>query len=114
MARIAAVLKRTMKKESTDTIFQHKGVILNPMAAQLEYGNKKAELTRNELKIMGVLFEHKGEFVSRSALIDRLWDQEIYIDDNTLSVNVTRIRNKLTEMGLDGFIESKRGLGYKI
>ena len=114
MARIAAVLKRTTKKEGADSVCQHKGVTFYPMAAQIEYNHKKVDLTRNELKIMGILFEHKGEFVSRSALMDLLWDQEIYMDDNTLCVNVTRIRNKLMELGTDGFIESKRGLGYKI
>lgn len=114
LARIAAVLKRTMKKEEADTDYQYRGVTFFPLAAQLEYENKRVDLTRNELKILGVLFEHRGEYVSRSALMDTLWDQEIYIDDNTLSVNVTRIRNKLQEIGVEDFIESKRGLGYRI
>lgn len=114
MARIAAVLKRTMKKDDVAGACCHKGVTLYPMAAQLEFNHKKVDLTRNELKIMGILFEHKGDFVSRSVLMDILWDQEIYIDDNTLSVNVTRIRNKLQEIGIEDFIESKRGLGYRI
>ena len=87
---------------------------LYPLAAQLQYQDKRIDLTRNELKILGILFEHKGEFVSRITLMDILWDQEIYIDDNTLSVNVTRIRGKLQGIGMEDFIESKRGLGYRI
>ena len=114
LARIAAVLKRSMRKEEGDMSCQHKGVTLYPLAAQLQYQDKRIDLTRNELKILGILFEHKGEFVSRTTLMDILWDQEIYIDDNTLSVNVTRIRGKLQEIGMEDFIESKRGLGYRI
>lgn len=114
MARIQAVLKRTMKEDKEEMIYQHNGVTLYPMAAQVAYQQKKTDLTRNELKILGILFEHKGEFVARSVLMDILWDQEIYMDDNTLSVNVTRIRNKLAELGVEDFVESKRGLGYKI
>ena len=114
MARINAVLKRTSHRGEADPVCQCNGVIFYPLAAKLEYNKKQVELTRNELKIMGILFEHKGEFVARSVMMDKLWDQEIYIDDNTLSVNVTRIRNKLMELGIEGFIESKRGLGYKI
>ncbi len=114
LARIAAVLKRTRKKEETDTCCEYKGVQLYPLAAKLQFQGKKVDLTRNELKILGILFEHKGEFVSRTVLVDNLWDQEIFIDDNTLSVNITRIRGKLQELGIENFIESKRGLGYRI
>ena len=72
------------------------------------------ELTRNELKILHCLWKHPGEIVSRADLIDELWDHEVFIDDNTLSVNITRIRNKLKEIGAEDFIETKRGLGYRI
>lgn len=114
LARIASILKRTMRREEGDMCSQCRGVTLYPLAAQLRFQDKKVDLTRNELKILGILFDHQGEFLSRTTLMDTLWDQDIYIDDNTLSVNITRIRNKLQEIGVDHFIESKRGLGYRI
>lgn len=66
------------------------------------------------MKILYCLFRHQGEFVSRSDLIDELWDDEVFIDDNTLSVNITRIRGKLKGIGAEDFIETRRGLGYRI
>ena len=72
------------------------------------------ELSRNELRILELLFERQGEAVSREELMGRLWETENFIDDNTLTVNVTRLRRKLEGMGLDGFIRTKKGLGYQI
>ena len=80
----------------------------------IEKGDKKQILTRNELVILYELFQDQGKIVSRTKLIDRLWDNEIFIDDNTLSVNITRIRAKLDEIGAEDFIETRRGLGYMI
>ena len=74
---------------------------------------RTAELTRNELKILAHLMAHAGEIVSRADLIEALWDSRIYIDDNTLSVNVTRLRNKLGELGLPEQIKTRRGMGYQ-
>ena len=70
--------------------------------------------SRNELKILAHLMTHTGEIVSRADLIDALWDSQIYIDDNTLSVNMTRLRAKLEEIGLPGFIRTRRGMGYQL
>ena len=72
------------------------------------------ELTRNELKILAYLMSHAGQIVSRADLIDALWDSQIYIDDNTLSVNMTRLRAKLEDIGLSGFIKTRRGMGYQL
>ena len=72
------------------------------------------ELTRNELQILACLMEHAGEIVSRADLIEALWDNQIYIDDNTLSVNMTRLRAKLEALGLSGFIKTRRGMGYQL
>ena len=72
------------------------------------------ELSRNELQILAYLMRHAGEIVSRTDLIDVLWDHQIYIDDNTLSVNVTRLRSKLAELGLPDCIKTRRGLGYQL
>ena len=72
------------------------------------------ELTRNELKILAYLMGNPGQIVPRADLIDALWDSQIYIDDNTLSVNITRLRSKLEEIGLPGFIKTRRGMGYQL
>ena len=72
------------------------------------------ELTRNELKILSYLMNHAGKIVSRADLIEILWESQIYIDDNTLSVNVTRLRGKLEKLGLPDLIKTRRGLGYQL
>ena len=77
-------------------------------------GDRSVELTRNELKILAYLMGHAGQIVPRADLIDALWDSRIYIDDNTLSVNMTRLRTKLEGIGLPGFIKTRRGLGYQL
>ena len=74
--------------------------------------NKKAELTKNEMKILYYLFANKGKIISREELIDYLWDNDVFIDDNALSVNVTRIRIKLKELDEEKLIQTKRGMGY--
>lgn len=115
LARIAAVLKRTgcsQKKERTR--FTHKGVELDISRCSLSYKDRQAELTKNEMKILHMLFLHTGEFVERMDLIEYLWENHIFIDDNTLSVHVTRIREKLKSIGVLDFIETKRGIGYRI
>ena len=79
-----------------------------------EYEGKSEELTKNEMKILHYLFVNKGKIVSRGDIIEYLWDNEMYVDDNTLSVNITRIRAKLEHLGVSGFIVTKRGRGYLI
>ena len=93
---------------------EYKGVSLDLAAAQIWKEGRKQELTKNEVKILHCLFEHPGEVVAREDILDYLWDHDVFIDDNTLSVHITRIRNKLKEIGAPDFIETKRGLGYRI
>ncbi|SHK92283.1 response regulator [Hespellia stercorisuis] len=115
LARIAAVLKRTNPSASNEvSILKVKEVELNLARGCICYKEKKAELTKNELKILHYLFLHAGEIVSRLDLVEYLWDNQVFIDDNTLSVNVTRIRGKLKLIGIEDFIETKRGMGYRI
>lgn len=114
LAHIAAVLKRTKKGYAEGTKLTHKGVELDTACGCVRYQGKQAELSKNELKILYCLFCHKNEIVPRIELVEYLWDQQVFIDDNTLSVNVTRLRSKLEEIGICGFIETKRGMGYRI
>ena len=90
------------------------GAILNLADATVLYQDQKQELTKNEFKIMKMLMENAGSLVSRDRLIARLWDDGDFIDDNTLTVNVTRIRKKLKSMGVEDFIQTKKGIGYKV
>lgn len=114
LARIANVLRRTYGNEKESNLITHKEVTLNMETGELSYKEQNIELTWSELKIITCLFKKKGSFVSRVSLIEYLWENKLYIDDNTLSVNVTRIRKKLSEYGLEDFIETKRGVGYRI
>ena len=114
LGRIANVLRRTYGNEKESNQITHKEVTLNMETGELSYQGINIELTWSELKILTCLFKNKGNFVSRVNLIEYLWENKLYIDDNTLSVNVTRIRKKLSEYGLEGFIETKRGVGYRI
>ncbi|WP_438718323.1 response regulator transcription factor [Enterococcus sp. AZ109] len=115
LARITAVLKRSsrgvIQEEST---LEHKGVKLDIRSYKLEANGLETELSKNECKLLYYLFLHKGEVVSRLDLIEYLWDNEVFIDDNALSVTVTRIRSRLVDVGVTNFIETKRGAGYKI
>lgn len=115
LARVGAVLKRTMGgrlKEQTQ--FVHKDVRLDIAGCVLTCRDKQAELTKAEMKILYRLFKRPGEYVSRTDLIEYLWENKIFIDDNTLSVHMTRIREKLKAIGVHELIVTKRGLGYRI
>lgn len=116
LARISSLLKRVNKnKDSNDNnVLTHKGVTLDVLSATVRYENETIELSKNELKISYFLMKNKDKIAKRADIVDYLWDNQVFIDDNTLSVNVTRIRNKLNSIGVKDFIETKRGLGYKI
>lgn len=114
LAHIAAVLKRTQRTNTEEKKNIHKSVELDTARGTVMYQGKRAELSKNELKILHCLFEHKNEIVSRMDLVEYLWDQQVFIDDNALSVNMTRLRAKLEEIGIHDFIETKRGMGYRI
>lgn len=113
LARIAAVLKRTSNTKESTILTCH-GVGLDLVHTCLDYDGKSVDLSKNELKILHYLFQHTGEIVPRLDLIEYLWDNQVFIDDNTLSVNVTRIREKLKGIGVSQLIETKRGMGYRV
>ena len=114
LAHIAAVLKRSRKTAAEETRFLYKDVELDMACGCVRYQGNQADLSKNELKILCYLFRHKGEIVPRIDLIEYLWDQRIFIDDNALSVNVARLRSRLEEIGIHDFIATKRGMGYRI
>lgn len=112
LARINLLLRKgAVSRQSF--ILEHKGVTIHTIAGTLSFNGKEVELTKTELKILCCLFKRPGEIVSRLDLTEYLWDNEIHIDDNTLSVNIMRIREKLKSLGMDDFIQTKRGMGYK-
>lgn len=113
LARIAAVLKRAGNHQTKNT-YEHKGVTLDIRTYKLSCGNARTELSKNECKLLSYLMQHQGEVVPRMELMDYLWDNEVFIDDSALSVNVTRIRKKLEELGVTDYIETKRGVGYRV
>lgn len=114
LARISSILKRTRKITENKNVLTHKGVTLDVLNATVKYNDDYIELSKTEMKILYYLFLNKDKIVDRISLVEYLWDNQSFIDDNTLSVNITRIRNKLSEIGVEDFIETKRGLGYKI
>ena len=116
LARIAAVLKRTGHNKAPENPcrFTWKGCELDMLQGTLTYEGRSEQLTRNELRICCNLFSRAGQIISREELIDDLWENQIFIDDNTLSVNITRIRGKMKEMGLENLIVTRRGQGYQL
>lgn len=113
LARINGLLKRGQAARQPNYL-EYNGITLNPVAGTLAADGQEIELTKTELKIMYYLFERPGEIVPRLDLVEYLWDNEIHIDDNTLSVNIMRIREKLRSLGKGELIQTKRGMGYKI
>ena len=113
-AKIQALLRRSYDFAGNSSIMEHKGAVLNLMDATLTWAGQQLELTKNELKILHALLEHKEKIVSREELMEKLWESDAYVDENTLSVNVNRLRKKLSAVGLDGFILTKKGIGYRI
>lgn len=111
LAKIAGLLKRNQANNTNDKIELEK-FILNTSSRYVENGDKKIELTKNEYNIIYYLSLRKGKLVSRDEIMDYLWESESFIDDNTLSVNIKRIRDKLEEIGAKDSIETRRGQGY--
>lgn len=115
VAKIQAILRRTYAfGHAEPEVIRHKGVTLDLGSSVLTYGTKKLELTKNEFGILRVLMESAGKIVERGCLIQKLWETESFIDDNTLTVNVTRLRKKLESVGLFGYILTKKGIGYYV
>lgn len=113
-AKVQAVLRRTYDFSSQVHLLEHRGAVLNTGNTTLTYDGQNIELSKNEYKILLFLMENKGKTVSRDALMTRLWETDSFIDDNTLTVNVTRLRKKLDQAGLTEFIKTKKGLGYLV
>ena len=113
LARIKAVLRRSGATDGTD-VLEAAGLCLSLTKGTVSVSGQTAELTRNELQILTCLMAHAGQIVYRADLIETLWDNQIYIDDNTLSVNMTRLRTKLAEIGLPDAIKTRRGMGYQL
>lgn len=114
MAKIQAILRRTYDFGSDTNVISHKGAMLNISDASLSFNGEKIDLTKNEYRIMLTLLENKGKVVSRDFLMNKLWETDCYVDENTLTVNVSRLRKKLEKSGLTDFIETKPGMGYMV
>ena len=113
-AKIQAILRRTYDFNGLTNILEHRNVFLNLNDSSLTYQENKIELTKNEFRIIQMLFEHNGKIISRESLMTRLWENDSYVDENTLSVNMNRLRKKCENIGLIDFIVTKKGLGYMI
>ena len=112
IAKVQAVLRRTYDLAGKIPILEHRGAILNLNDATLTYAGNKIDLTRNDFRILQTLMEHRGKVVSRDTLMTRLWENDAYVEENTLTVNITRLRRKLEAAGLTGFIATRAGSGY--
>ena len=113
-AKVQALLRRSYDFSGQSNLLRHQDAILNLSEATLLHGGKKVELTRNELKILQILFENSGHVVSRESMMTALWETDCFVDDNTLTVNIARLRKKLDDIGLKELITTKKGLGYQI
>lgn len=113
LARIASVLKRSYQNEVSLTI-EHNGVVLDLSKSMVFHGQNQAELTKNELRILHLLMENKGRILSRDDLMNDLWQSDEFVDDNTLTVNINRLRKKLEGIGVTDFLLTRRGQGYLV
>ena len=112
--KIQAMLRRSYDFAGTGSMLEHKGAILNLNETTLTYQEQKIELTKNEFRILEILMENKEKVVSRETLMTKLWESDNYVDENTLSVNVNRLRKKLEALGFEEFILTKKGIGYRL
>lgn len=113
-AKIQAVLRRAYSFQEASSLLEHGGVILNMTDMSFLYKGEKHELSKNEFRILQILFENAGNTVTREEIMRRLWDDECFVDDNTLTVNVNRLRKVLEGAGLEDFILTKKGVGYQL
>ena len=113
-AKIQAILRRTYDFAANTELIAHKGAVLNTADATLTSEGQRIDLTKNDYKILKMLLENKGKTVSRDALMTRLWETDCFVDENTLTVNITRLRKKLEQAGLTDFIVTRKGMGYLI
>lgn len=113
-AKIQAILRRTYDFAKAQEALGCKGAVLNTADASLTYQGQRLELTKNDYRVLQTLLERKGKVVSRDLLMQRLWETDCFVDENTLTVNVTRLRKKLESVGLHDFIVTRKGMGYLI
>ena len=113
-AKIQALLRRNYSFQEPSAALEYQGAVLNLSDATLTYEGKRVELTKNEYRILQCLMSRVGEIVSRDAIMKALWEDDSFVDDNTLTVNVTRLRRKLSDAGLSDFIRTKKGIGYMV
>lgn len=114
IAKIQAMLRRTYDFGMSTGVFEHRGAILSTGDDTLTYNGVKIPLTKNEYRVLLSLFENKGKIVSREKIMETIWQTDSFIDENTLNVNINRLRKKLSAAGLDGFITTRVGSGYMI
>ncbi len=114
IAKIQALLRRTYDFAENIGVIEHKGAVLNTADATLTAFGERVDLTKNEYRILETLLENKGKVVSRERLMNRLWETDRFVDENTLSVNIARLRKKLENAGLADFITTKVGMGYTV
>ncbi|MDO4302846.1 MAG: response regulator transcription factor [Bacillota bacterium] len=114
LAKVQAVLRRTYCVKAQAAVMEHGGVILNLADMSLLYEGKRLDLSKNEFRILQLLYEHAGCAVSRESIMKRLWDNECFVDENTLTVNMNRLRKKLEKVGIENFILTKKGIGYQL
>lgn len=112
--KVQAMLRRAYEFGAESELLEHGGAILNLSDGSLSVGGEKIDLTKNEYRILHILMENRGKIVSRDAIMEHLWQSDSYIDDNTLTVNMTRLRRKLEDAGLCDYITTKKGAGYMI
>lgn len=113
-AKIQALLRRAYDFPAASKLLECSGAVLNLSDATLTYNGEKTELTKNEFRILQLLMENKGNIVSRDILITKLWESDSFVDENTLTVNITRLRRKLEAVGLSDFVTTKKGVGYMV
>lgn len=114
VAKIQALLRRTYDFTENEQYLSVDDFVLKPSESVILYQGQPIDLTRNEMKIMEVLFENKGKYVSKDLIMKHLWEDESFIDDNTLAVNIARLRKKLKEFNQNDFITTKKGVGYAV
>ena len=113
-AKVQAMLRRTYDFSGESNLIEHKGMVFDGGSGMVTYAGARMELTKNEMRILQELLEQKGKIVTRERLMERLWESDNFIDDNTLTVNVARLRKKLEEMGICDMIKTRKGIGYVV
>jgi DNA-binding response OmpR family regulator len=113
-AKLQAILRRAYDYAPPSPVISARGVVLNTADASLQWQERRIDLTKNEYRILETLMKRRGTIVSRDALMERLWETDSFVDENTLTVNIARLRRKLAGAGLEDFVVTKKGIGYMV